>query len=385
MKRNCLSRPISLLCVLALLFTLTAPALAAETDLELSTTYPGMTAKAGDSLSYTVTLTNHSDAGITAELSVPELPEGWSGYYSGNGSEISQVYVKADAEATVTYQLTIPAEAEDGIYSVVLGANDAQLRLTLDVSAEELGSSALTTQYAEQEGSSSTGFTFSTTIQNNTPNEQSYSFSANAPAGWTVTFFPSGDSTQVAAITVPARSSQTMDVVVTPSADAEAETFVIPISAISATETLETELSVTITGTYLVTLSTPSGRLSFDAVANKQSAVTLQISNQGNVDLQNVNLTSSAPSGWSVEYSESTIEVLEAGAVREITAYVTPSEDAMSGDYALTLSVKNTEASDSEDFRVTVKTETVWGFVGLGLIAVAAAGLWLVFKKLGRR
>lgn len=382
MKRNCLSRPISLLCALTLLFALTAPTLAAETDLELSTTYPGMTAKAGDSLSYTVTLTNHSDAGITAELSVPELPEGWEGYFSGGGAEISQAYIKAGAEATVTYQLTIPAEAEEGIYAVVLGANDARLHLTLDVSAEELGSSALTTQYAEQEGTANVGFTFSTTVQNNTPNEQSYSFSAKAPAGWTVTFFPSGESTQVAAVTVPARSSQAMDVVVTPAADAEAASFTIPISAISATETLETELSVTITGTYL---ATPSGRLSFDAVANKQSAVTLQISNQGNTDLQNVNLTSSAPSGWSVEYSESTIEVLEAGAVREITAYVTPSEDAMSGDYALTFSVKNTEASDSEDFRVTVKTETVWGFVGLGLIAAAAAGLWLVFKRLGRR
>ncbi len=120
-------------------------------------------------------------------------------------------------------------------------------------------------------------------------------------------------------------------------------------------------------------------------MANKQSAVTLQVSNQGNVDLQNVNLTSSAPTGWTVEFSESTIEVLEAGATREITAYVTPSEDAMSGDYAMSVSVKNTLASDSEDFRVTVKTETVWGVVGIVLLLVAVAGLWLVFQKFGRR
>lgn len=176
-----------------------------------------------------------------------------------------------------------------------------------------------------------------------------------------------------------------MDVVVTPSADVEADTFTIPISAISATETLETELSVTIKGTYLVTLSTPSGRLSFDAVANQQSAVTLQVSNQGNVDLQNVNLTSSAPTGWTVEFSESTIEILEAGATREVTAYVTPSEDAMSGDYAMSISVKNTSASDSEDFRVTVKTETIWGVVGIGLLVLVMAGLWVVFQKFGRR
>lgn len=382
MKRTNLTRIALLLGVLLLL---ALPALAAEADLELSTPYPGMTAKAGDSLSYTLTLTNHTDAGITAQLDIPELPEGWSGYFSGGSAEISQVYVKAGGETSVTFQLTIADEAGDGSYTVRLGAGEASLTLTLDVTAQEIGSSALTTQYAEQEGSASTGFTFSTTIQNNTPTEQSYSFSANAPTGWSVSFFPSGESTQVAAITVPARSSQTMDVAVTPPADVEAGSFTIPVSAISATETLETELSVTITGTYLVTLSTPSGRLSFDAVANKQSTVTLQITNQGNVNLQNVNLTSSAPTGWTVEFSESTIEVLEAGATREITAYVTPSEDAMNGDYALSLSVKNTEASDSEDFRVTVKTETIWGIVGVGLIVLAMAGLWLVFKKLGRR
>lgn len=385
MKRMKLTRLMSLLGVLVLLLSLCVPATAAQTELELSTTYPGMTAKAGDSLSYTITLSNHGTEGVIADLNIVSLPEGWSGYYTGNSTGISQVYVKAGADAAVSFQLTIPEEAEDNVYTVVLGANESTLVLNLDVTAQELGSSALSTQYAEQEGASGTAFTFSTTIQNNTPNEQSYSFTANAPTGWSVTFFPSGESTQVAAITVPARSSQTMDVVVTPSADVEADTFTIPVSAISATETLETELSVTIKGTYLLTLSTPSGRLSFEAVANKQSAVTLQVSNQGNVDLQNVNLTSSAPTGWTVEFSESTIEVLEAGATREITAYLTPSEDAMSGDYAMSVSAKNTVTSDSEDFRVTVKTETVWGVVGIGLLLVAVAGLWLVFQKFGRR
>lgn len=381
-KRSCLA---TLVVAALLLVSLCVPAMAAQTELELSTTYPGMTAKAGDSLSYTITLANHGASGTIANLAIAELPEGWSGYYSGSSSGISQVYVKAGGEATVNFQLIIPEDAQDGIYTVVLGAEDAVLTLTLDVTAQEVGSSALATQYAEQEGASGTAFTFSTTIQNNTPNEQNYSFTAKAPDGWSVTFFPSGESTQVAAITVPARSSQAMDVVVTPSADVEADTFTIPISAISATETLETELSVTIKGTYLVTLSTPSGRLSFDAVANQQSAVTLQVSNQGNVDLQNVNLTSSAPTGWTVEFSESTIEILEAGATREVTAYVTPSEDAMSGDYAMTISVKNTSASDSEDFRVTVKTETIWGVVGVGLLVLVMAGLWVVFQKFGRR
>ena len=77
--------------------------------------------------------------------------------------------------------------------------------------------------------------------------------------------------------------------------------------------------------------------------------------------------------------------MLEAGATQELTAYVTPSEEALSGDYALTLTASNSETSDSTEFRVTVKTETLWGVVGVLLILAAVAGLGYVFRKYGRR
>ena len=250
---------------------------------------------------------------------------------------------------------------------------------------EEAGGSALTTEYAQQEGSAGTSFSFSTTIQNDTSKEQNYSFSSNAPTGWTVTFMPSGETTQVAAVTVDARGSQTMDVTVTPPNGVEAGTYTIPISAISASEALSDELTVTIIGTYALDLSTPSGRLSFDANANKQTSLTVSLTNSGNVDLQNINLSSSAPDGWTVEFAESSVDVLEAGATREITVYVTPSDEALSGDYALVLTATGSETSDSAEFRVSVKTETVWGVVGVLLILAAAGGLAWVFRKYGRR
>lgn len=75
----------------------------------------------------------------------------------------------------------------------------------------------------------------------------------------------------------------------------------------------------------------------------------------------------------------------EAGATREVTVYVTPSEDAISGDYALMLTATGSETSDSAEFRVSVKTETVWGVVGVLLILAAVGGLTWVFRKYGRR
>lgn len=382
-------RGAAVILALALAATMSLAALAAG-GLEMSTAYPGLTVKAGDSLDFDLDFTNGSGSGFSAALSIASIPEGWTGYFEGGGSEISHVYVKSgDNDAAATFCVTVPAEAEQGTYTISLraagGGFSSTLTLTLTVDQEEAGGSALTTEYAEQEGAAGTSFTFSTTIQNNTSKEQNYSFSSNAPAGWTVTFMPSGETTQVAAVTVDARGSQAMDVTVTPPNGVEAGTYTIPISAISASETLSGELTVVITGTYALDLSTPSGRLSFDANASKQTSLTISLTNSGNVDLQNINLTSSAPDGWTVEFAESSVDVLEAGATREVSVYVTPSEDAISGDYALMLTATGSETSDSAEFRVSVKTETVWGVVGVLLILAAVGGLTWVFRKYGRR
>ena len=64
--------------------------------------------------------------------------------------------------------------------------------------------------------------------------------------------------------------------------------------------------------------------------------------------------------------------------------YVTPSNAAVSGDYAMTVQAATTATTAKSDFRVTVKTQTVWGLVGVVLIAAIVAGLAGVFKKYGR-
>lgn len=373
----------------ALLWMMTVTAFAAG-GLEMSTNYPGMTAKAGDDLTYSLDFSNTSGAGASVSLSVTDIPEGWSGYFTGAGNTISRVYVRpGDNASLATFNLQIPDDAQEGTYTVTLnaagGSMSSSLELELVLDEEEIGEGGLTTQYAQQEGSADTSFTFTTTLTNNSATEQTYSLSANAPSGWMVSFKPSGESTQVAAVTVDPRGSQALNVTVTPPVGIAAGDYTIPISAISSTENLSSELTVVITGSYELDLSTPSGCLSFDASANKESAVTLSLINNGNVDLQNINLTSSAPTNWTVTFSESTIDVLEAGATKEVTAYITPAKDAMSGDYVTVLTASNSETSDTAEFRVSVKTDTIWGVVGILIIVAALCGLGYVFRKYGRR
>ena len=374
----------------ALLCTGVLTASAAD-GLEMSTTFPGLTVNAGDELSFPLEFDSTLASGQSVTLSVASIPEGWEGHFTGNNSEIGQVYVRiGENSGDVTFELAVPDDAENGTYPVTLravsesGVTD-DLTLQLEVAAVEIGASTFEVQYPEQEGSNSTTYSFDATIINNGSSEQTYTFSSNAPSGWTVSYNPSGESTQVASLAVGARSSQGVTITVTPPSGAEAGTYDISCSAVSAGDNLSTDLSVVVTGSYALELSTPSGLLSADAQAGKSSDITLSLTNTSNTDLQNINLTSSAPDGWTVTFSESTVELLEPGATKEITATVAAGDDALSGDYVVSISASNSETSDSAEFRISVKTSTMWGIVGVVLILVVVGGLGWVFHKYGRR
>lgn len=364
----------------------------ASENLDMSTNYPGITVKAGDTTSFGLDFDSASSCDVN--LSIDSIPDGWEGYFKGSSSQISKVHVNGQAgeiqEDLATFSLTIPDDAAQGTYQVSLKADDGSGNsdiLTLDISVNELeiGQSSFSSEYPEQQGASGTSFSFDTTLINNRPEAQSYSLSAQFDTGWQVSFVPSGESTSVASTTVEAGSSQGITVSVTPPETITEGEYEIPITAISAADTLTETLKVIITGSYDVLLTTSSGNLSLDAYSNAEKALTLVVKNNGNVDLENINLTSSAATDWEVRFDESTIDVLEAGSSKEITAYVTPSSDAMTGDYVLSLTASNDVTSSTAQFRVSVKTRTSWGVFAVAIIVVLVGGLGYIFKKYGRR
>ena len=328
------------------------------------------------------------------DLSIASLPEGWEGYLQGGSYEVSRVYARTgEAGAQVTLHLTIPGELEEGTYEAKVNASAGEgisdsLTLTFSVNEVNAGQGTFSSEYPQQEGTSGTSFSFSTTLINNGLTSRSYSLSSNAPAGWQVTFTPSGESATVAGIEVDPSVSQGLTVAVVPPEGVAAGEYEISCSAVSAEETLTTDLKVVITGTYGISLGTPDGRLSFDAHANQNSDLTLNITNTGNVDLQNVSLNSSLPSGWTVTYNdleENVIESIPAGSTVQVIAHVKPGSDAITGDYVATFTAQTEETSAAAEFRVSVKTGTLWGAVAILIILAVAAGLGYVFHKYGRR
>lgn len=381
-----------ILIVMLLWFT-AMPAYAAG-GLELTTDYPGMSVKPGDNLSIPISLGNTSGGGMDADVSITSLPEGWEGYLQGGSYQVNRVHVRPGGEgAVVTLHLTVPKDLAEGTYTAVVqgsspnGSSDS-LELNFQMSSQKAGAGSFTSEYPKQEGASGTSFSFSTTLINNGLTAKSYSLSANAPAGWIVGFTPSAEPTKIAGIDVESGQSKGITVSVTPPEKIAAGTYDISCSAVSADETLKTDLQVVITGTYGLSLTTPDGRLSFDAYSNKASDVTLNVTNTGNVDLENVAINSSAPAGWTVTYSnleENVITSIPAGTTTEVIAHVEPGSDAITGDYITSFTASSDAVSGSADFRVSVKTRTLWGIVAVAIICATAGGLGYVFRKYGRR
>lgn len=360
---------------------------------DMSTDYPGIYAKPGEKTSFGLDFLNTTGESLDATLEVKEIPENWEGFFKGKSGEISKVHIASanqEAQDLATFSLTIPEDAQEGVYEIVVAANATDgltddVILEVNVSQQENGASDFTAEYPQQQAPSGTKFTFKTKLENNKGLSQSYTLAAQAPEGWQVTFTPSGESASVASVDLEAGANKDISVDVIPPVTLTEGEYTIPIDAISANETISTELQITITGQYNVNLSTPDERLSFDAYANDEKAVTLAVTNTGNVDLKDLSLSSSAPADWEVSFDESEIELLAAGETKEITAHVKPAADSMTGDYVTDITVKNDVTTSTAEFRISVKTRTTWGLAAAGIIVVLIGILGFIFKKYGRR
>ena len=361
-----------------------------------STDYPGVTIKPGGTSTFTLYITNTGSEETTVELSAEDLPEGWEGSFKGSSNEVSMVHVgayqKKEDSPSLSYSLTVPEDTKEDIYTISLNAKggdvDESLALTVKVDAEEkkIGAGEFSTDYAQQEGDSGTKFSYTTTLTNNSGENMTYSLSAEgAPEGWTVTFTPSDTTTATSSVPVDAGASSTIKAAIVPAQNVTAGEYPITLVAACAGETLELPVTVKITGTYSLTATTPTGNLSTSAYAGETKDVALSIQNTGNIDLTAVSLKAQASTDWEITFDQDTINEIPAGGSAEVTAHITPAKDAILGDYVTIITASNDAVSSDCALRISVQNHTSWGIAAVAVIAVLVFGLVLIIRRFGRR
>ncbi|WP_370090392.1 NEW3 domain-containing protein [Ekhidna sp.] len=226
-------------------------------------------------------------------------------------------------------------------------------------------------------------FRYNATLKNNRSEEQRYDLKAEVPAGWRTSFKTRGSN--VTSILLEGDKTENISIELIPVYNCQPGTYEIPVSAASESDTLSFILEAVVKGSYEVQLTTPTGRLSGDVVEGETMQITLKVKNSGSLPLNKLNLTSRAPSKWQGTFSPESIESLEPGESVDVSVSLKVPEKTLPGDYISTFKVNNAETNGSADFRVTVKTSVLAGWVGLLVIVVAIGIVFFLIRKFGRR
>ncbi|HLS34816.1 MAG TPA: NEW3 domain-containing protein [Bacillota bacterium] len=352
------------------------------------TPYTGMSVTPGEDISYDVEVINDTSSVQHTSFEVKNLPKDWEYTLRAGGNNISQLSVLPGEEESVDFDITVPLEVDKGDYNFSLEATTQDgetsvLPFTVTVSEKGTFKTEFHVEQPNMEGHAESKFSYTAELQNFTAEEQHYSLTSKEPEGWTVTF--KADSSSVTSVSVEPGATEEIEIEIQPAENAVADTYEIPIVASSGSTTEEATLEAVVTGKYDLQLSTPEGNLSSSLTAGKSKTINLVVENTGTIEVTDIELSSTTPPDWEVEFDHDQIDVLEAGESTTVQAKVTAPGEAIAGDYVTTFEAKAALASADADFRMSVKTSTVWGFVAVSIIVAVIAGLVFVFKKFGRR
>ena len=353
----------------------------------LTTPYPSLKVAAGAKVSFEITVQGAANQQVA--LAVSGAPQDWTATLRGGGYVVNGAETDAAGKATVSLDVTVPDSAPDGVTNLSVtgtaaGAS-AALPLTVEVSASVAGDITLKSDVPSLKGASGTTFTFNLTLSNGSAQDLTFAVNAIGPDGWEVTSTLTGQS-QAASAVVKASSSAAVSVSAKPPTDVAPGTYPIDLKATVGDRTIDAQLSVEVTGTNALTLTTPDQRLSNAGSAGSSITQQLVVRNDGTQPLQQVVVSATAPTDWTVTFSPSaTIATIAAKQETTITATIVPSNDAIAGDYVVTYNATTTGANGTVDIRMTIETSPLFGFVGLALIALVLFGLWWVFQRYGRR
>lgn len=385
-----------LLALLALLaFPLVgAPAQAADPPgvkgLFLLTDYPSQTVRAGEVTTIRVKVNN---AGLMPEplaLSLAGVPAGWKVDILGGGQPVGSVMAGVNQDVTVQLRVEVPKDAKPGSQDIVLSAKGQQfqqatLPLTLTVGTEAPAKLSLKSRLPSLRGTPRSAFEYTLTVGNDSGKDLTVALSAQGPANFQSTFTEGFGSNEISSIPIEAGQTKDIKLKVTPPRDVKAGDYPVLVKVAAEGATAELRVTLQVSGQGRLALSTKDGRLSGEAEVGKASAFTVFVGNDGTAPIEDVEMTGTVPANWKVEFNPKTIPSVAPNDKKEVQVLVTPADKAIAGDYVATFRANGRGEQASADFRITVTTSTLWGLVGVGIIAVALLVLLGAVARFGRR
>jgi len=356
-------------------------------EMALITTYPSRVIGIGESVTLHLTLKPGS-ALETVQLKMEQIPDGWTATFRGEGQIVTSVELVPGTDATTDLRLDPPANVQSGNYHFVVlaqgSSSKSELPIDLTVKEKLPPRLSLSAQLPTIQGSPSTTFRYSVTLKNEGDEDLNVNLTADAPGNLLVKF--DYLSQEVTTLPLGANQSASISVSAQPAGDLAAGTYPMTIHAQGGDASASLDLSAEVTGQSELTVTPPDGRLSGQIYSGRDTPIKVDLVNNGTSSARGIVLSSSAPAGWSVKFDPDQIDEIPAGQQVEVTAHIVPADKAIAGDYVVSVSAKPADGvSKSADFRITVLTSTLWGIVGIALIAIAVGVVAIAVVRFGRR
>jgi len=377
---------------------LAAPALAQKAErapsstykgIWISTPFPAFHAPAGETVTLDINIHNAGSPPQAVALQLERAPGGWSAAFLGEGKRVQSVFVAPDEKANVKLRLDPSPKVGGGSHRfeiLALGA-DARFRLPIEVTigqslAPRLG---LKPELPELRGSPSTEFDFKVAVRNDGGEDATVRFDVQAPEGFRTRVSEQYGSQELSSLPLKAGEQKTVSVKLTPLSGVKQGKYPALLVATSGKAQAQAELALDVTGEPRLEIAGTGERLSASAQAGSESAIDVQITNRGSAPAQDIKLEATAPSGWKVAFQPERIDAIAPNESFTAKALVTPSDKAIAGDYMVAMRAIHGGANKSSDFRVTVRTSTLWGIAGVAIIAAALIVLVAAMLRYGRR
>lgn len=372
-----------------------------EKPFHLILSFTDITVGPGQEFEMDVDVANPQKEPVLVLLKTESVPEGWTAAFHSRypSFPVRSVMVEGEKSKTLEFKVEVPDKVEGKLFEIKVSATDRKGRntqsetITFRLSPKKVETGGLKTesQYPDLTGPTNQTFKFSVDLKNETDEDLTAALAAEAPAGWRVRIKPQFEDNIISSVALKKDSSQTLSLDIDPPFMAKAGEYTVTFKARSGSFTVERKFKVNLTGTYDLIMGIPTIgntlalRHNTSVKVGKKSDVKFLVANTGTAPLLNLAFDATKPEGWSVEFEPKKIDSLKPEDIQTITMTIQTSDRTVAGDYLLTVSSDSPDTRKSIDFRVTVATPTLWGWIGAGIVAAVVLGLGMVFVRLGRR
>jgi uncharacterized membrane protein len=355
----------------------------------LTTDYPSVAARVGETTTIKMKLQNYDLPPDRVALSVDGAPKGWNVVILGGSTPVTAAMPATNDNVALSLRVEIPAAAPAGTQHLVVHAKagNASSDLPIDIATGQDLPAQLTIKpkLPSLNGTPTTSFEFQFTVTNQSDKDLLVKLAAAAPQGFQTSFMEAYGTQELSSIPIEASKDKDLKVKVTPPANVTAGDYPVAVQASSEGASADTKMTMSISGEPKLKLSGEDGRLNAEAEAGSATPIKLTVENTGSAPADNVELSASPPSDWKVVFQPDKIDELAPSQKRDVQALLTPSSKAIAGDYMTTFRANGKGDSNSADFRITVATSSMWGMVGIGIIAIAFLVLIGAVARFGRR